>query len=147
MFNSIRGAESKIMTRSFKLSELSQVAEELIKVLAKGVVVVDGEMGAGKTTLISEIVRQLKIEDDPTSPTYSIVNEYFSPIHGPIYHFDCYRFESEEEAYDIGMEEYLFSGNYCFIEWADKIEKLLPDNYVRVTIQAKNEIRVLTVEQ
>jgi len=135
------------MTRTFKLSELSQVAEELIKVLAKGVVVVDGEMGAGKTTLISEIVRQLKIEDDPTSPTYSIVNEYFSPIHGPIYHFDCYRFESEEEAYDIGMEEYLFSGNYCFIEWADKIEKLLPDNYVRVTIQAKNEIRVLTVEQ
>ncbi|MFT7613358.1 MAG: tRNA threonylcarbamoyladenosine biosynthesis protein TsaE [Parvicellaceae bacterium] len=135
------------MTKSFKLSELPEVAAELSKTLTKGVVVVDGDMGAGKTTLISAIAKQLKVEDEPTSPTYAIVNEYFSPVHGTIYHFDCYRLESEEEAYDIGMEEYLFSGNYCFIEWADIIQKLLPDNYVRVTIQAKNEIRVLTVEQ
>jgi tRNA threonylcarbamoyladenosine biosynthesis protein TsaE len=108
---------------------------------------VDGAMGAGKTTLISEICRQMKVDDSPSSPTYSIVNEYYSSEFGKIYHFDCYRLESEEEAYDIGIEEYLFSGNYCFIEWADKIEKLLPDNYVRLSVQVKDEIRFITVKQ
>ncbi|MBL4703664.1 MAG: tRNA (adenosine(37)-N6)-threonylcarbamoyltransferase complex ATPase subunit type 1 TsaE, partial [Flavobacteriales bacterium] len=109
-------------------------------------VLFDGEMGVGKTTIISEIARQMGVEDEPSSPTYSIVNEYFSRKHGVIYHFDCYRLSSEEEAYDIGMDEYLFSGNYCFIEWGEKIENLLPDKYVRVIIQVKNEIRLITVE-
>ena len=134
------------MERSFSLSEISEIVKELLDILPKGVVLFDGEMGVGKTTIISEIARQMGVEDEPSSPTYSIVNEYFSRKHGVIYHFDCYRLSSEEEAYDIGMDEYLFSGNYCFIEWGEKIENLLPDKYVRVTIQAKNEIRLITVE-
>lgn len=129
------------------LEDLPAKVGELIQKLPKGVVLFEGEMGAGKTTLISEICRQMGVVDDPSSPTYSIVNEYFSEKNGTIYHFDCYRLESEEEAYDIGLEDYLFSSNYCFIEWPDKIEKLLPDNYVRVTIQAKGAIRLITVDQ
>ena len=129
------------------LEQLPEAAIRLIEILPKGVVTFDGEMGAGKTTLISEICRQLGVEGETSSPTYSIVNEYHSDKIGTIYHFDCYRMESEEEAYDIGIEEYLYSGNYCFIEWADRIEKLLPENYVRVSVQAKDKVRLITVNQ
>ncbi len=129
------------------LSELPIVAGQLVNVLPKGVVLVNGEMGAGKTTLISEICRQLGVADEPMSPTYPIINEYHSEKHGPVYHIDCYRLESEKEAVDIGMEDYLFSGQYCFIEWSENIRKLLPDNYVRVNVQARENIRLITIDQ
>jgi len=129
------------------LSELPFVADQLVNVLPKGVVLVNGEMGSGKTTLISEICRQLGVVDEPMSPTYAIINEYHSVNHGPVYHIDCYRLESEKEAVDIGMEDYLFSGQYCFIEWSENIRKLLPDNYVRVNVQARENIRLITIDQ
>lgn len=84
-----------------------------------------GEMGAGKTTLVNAFCRALSVSDTTSSPTFSIVNEY-SSAHGPIYHFDFYRLKREEEALDLGYEEYFYSDAYCFVEWPEKIPNLLP---------------------
>lgn len=84
-----------------------------------------GKMGAGKTTLINAICKALGVEDATSSPTFSIVNEYTSDF-GPVFHFDFYRLKNEEEALDLGYEEYFYSGHYCFVEWPEKIPNLLP---------------------
>lgn len=102
------------------------------------VILFNGDMGAGKTTLISTLCKHLQSNDDISSPTFSIVNEYQSNI-GKIYHFDFYRIESLEEAFDIGLEEYLYSDEYCFIEWAEKIEELLPNKYLIINISILSE--------
>ncbi|MDE6080308.1 MAG: tRNA (adenosine(37)-N6)-threonylcarbamoyltransferase complex ATPase subunit type 1 TsaE [Duncaniella sp.] len=96
----------------------------------------DGEMGAGKTTFINALARELGVTDDPTgSPTFSIVNEYRSDTTAElIYHFDLYRIENLEQAFDIGIEDYLDSGALCLIEWPDRIDDILPDDTVRVAI-------------
>jgi tRNA threonylcarbamoyladenosine biosynthesis protein TsaE len=91
-----------------------------------------GDMGAGKTTLIKSLCKALGSTDNITSPTFSIVNEYAGP--NKIYHFDFYRLKTQTEALDIGCEEYFYSGNYCFIEWPEKIPDLLPDHYVKIQI-------------
>ena len=93
-----------------------------------------GAMGAGKTTFIAELCRQLGSDDEASSPTFSIVNEYATREWGTVYHFDCYRLDSPEEAYDIGAEDYFASGNTSLIEWPEKIEPILPDDTVRVEI-------------
>lgn len=96
----------------------------------------DGEMGAGKTTFINALCRALGVEDDPTgSPTFSIINEYRSDTTAElIYHFDLYRIESLDQAFDIGVEDYLDSGAICLIEWSDRVDDILPDDTVRVKI-------------
>ncbi|SFC02092.1 tRNA threonylcarbamoyladenosine biosynthesis protein TsaE [Parapedobacter composti] len=88
-----------------------------------------GEMGAGKTTFIKAICKELGVTDAVSSPTFAIVNEYVSP-HGPVYHFDFYRIKSEQEAMDMGYEEYFYSGRYCLVEWPEKIAGLLPSGAV-----------------
>lgn len=93
-----------------------------------------GEMGAGKTTLIKAICDQLHVNDSMSSPTFSIVNEYETDKGETIYHFDFYRIKSASEALDIGVEEYFYSGNYCFIEWPEMVEGLLPDRRVEIMI-------------
>lgn len=93
-----------------------------------------GAMGAGKTTFISYLAKAMGIVDAVSSPTYGYVNEYKSPYFGTVYHFDLYRIESENEAYDIGIEEYIYGDNCVFIEWAENIENLLPENCVWVNI-------------
>lgn len=100
-----------------------------------------GEMGAGKTTFIKVICQLLGVEENITSPTFAIVNEYITRQNDLIYHFDCYRLKNLTEAYDIGAEEYFYSGNICFIEWPEKIEDLLPENsvVVKITVQANQE--------
>lgn len=94
-----------------------------------------GSMGVGKTTLIKELCRQLGVEDNVCSPTFAIVNEYSDRHQRPVYHFDFYRLKTLDEAYDIGYEEYFYSGDYCFTEWTEKIEPLLPDHYLRITLK------------
>lgn len=105
------------------------------------------EMGAGKTTFISALLNAMGIDDVGGSPTYSLVNVYESPMYGKIYHFDLYRIEDETEALDIGVEEMLYSGGMCFIEWPEKISNLLPDNviwsYIRIN---EDNTRTITVE-
>ena len=94
----------------------------------------EGAMGAGKTTLIKAICAQLEVEDLVNSPTFSIVNEYQSVQGATIYHFDCYRIESDEEALDIGIEDYFYSDNLCLIEWPSRVENLLPEEHLVVEI-------------
>ncbi len=103
-----------------------------------------GKMGVGKTTLIKELCAELGVEDNVCSPTFAIINEYSDRDDEPVYHFDFYRMKSLAEAYDIGYEEYFYSGNYCFTEWTEKIEELLPEHYVRIDITESNGIRHLS---
>ena len=116
------------------LDELDLVAEAVLESLdGRTVVAFDAPMGAGKTTLISRIAAQLGAEDDVTSPTFAIVNQYEGER--TIYHFDMYRIERPEEALDFGCEEYLASGELCLVEWPEKIEALLPDDTMVVKIE------------
>ena len=116
------------MVYTFKAKDLKIIGKYLIEDLSTKVVRIDGPMGAGKTTLISSICKSLGVEEPVSSPTFSLVNTYKSRD-GIIYHFDFYRIQNAHEALDIGLEEYLESGNLCFIEWAEKITPLLPLNY------------------
>ena len=102
-----------------------------------------GKMGVGKTTLIKEICAELGVNDNVCSPTFAIVNEYTDGAGEPVYHFDFYRMKSVAEAYDIGYEEYFYSGCYCFTEWTEKVEELLPERYVRVDIEEEEGNRIL----
>jgi len=104
-----------------------------------------GEMGAGKTTLIKAICAALDVEELVNSPTFSIINEYRSAA-GKVFHFDFYRIKNEAEAYEIGTEEYFFSGDYCFIEWPEKIPSLIPSAHVKISIQTEdNEHRTIAI--
>jgi len=93
-----------------------------------------GKMGSGKTTFIKELCKLLGVEETITSPTFALINEYAGKEHTKIYHFDFYRIENQEEAYDFGYEEYFYSGEYCLIEWPELIENLLPETYVKINI-------------
>lgn len=110
--------------------------------------ILKGEMGAGKTALTKAFVQVLESEDEAKSPTFSIINEYIRKDGGSIFHFDFYRIKEETEAMDIGIEEYFYSDNYCFVEWPEKIPNLLPENYVEVVIQlSKHKIRHIKVSE
>ena len=106
----------------------------------------EGQMGAGKTTFIKHLCEQMRTTDVVNSPTFAIVNVYdvTQPYSGEVYHFDCYRLKDIREAMDFGAEEYLYSGNYCFIEWPDMIAPLLPDDtvYVHISVQADGNRRL-----
>ena len=116
------------------LDELDMVAQAVLDSLeGRTIVALDAPMGAGKTTLISRIAEQLGAEDDVTSPTFAIVNEYVGER--TIYHFDMYRIERVEEALDFGCEEYISSGELCLIEWPEKIEPLLPEDTMVIKIE------------
>jgi tRNA threonylcarbamoyladenosine biosynthesis protein TsaE len=128
------------------LSELTNVAKEILSQSKSKILLFYGEMGAGKTTLIKEICSLLDIEDKISSPTFSLVNEYKSRQGESVYHFDFYRIEDEEEAMDIGFEEYIDSEKWCLIEWPQNIENLLPLKSSAIQIQIlENGNRSLTI--
>lgn len=102
------------------------------------VITFNGKMGAGKTTFIKSLCEAMGTEDIVNSPTFAIVNVYEVETNQEVYHFDCYRMKDLREAMDMGIEEYLYSGNYCFIEWAEMIEPLLPDDTVWVNVEVKD---------
>ena len=116
------------------INELPLISAQILNYLADyRVILFFAPMGAGKTTLINELCKQLGVTDQPSSPTFSIVNEYQSS-NGSIFHFDFYRLKDEGEAFDLGYEEYFFSGNYCFVEWPEKIMNLLPSTVISIFI-------------
>ncbi|MBQ1227222.1 MAG: tRNA (adenosine(37)-N6)-threonylcarbamoyltransferase complex ATPase subunit type 1 TsaE [Alistipes sp.] len=130
------------------LSELDNVAEQIISSLdGRNVVLFRGGMGAGKTTLISRIVAQLGAEDTVTSPTFALVNEYEGADKMLIYHFDFYRIDKIEEVFDLGYEEYFYSGDLCLVEWPEKIEALIPDDVMTVKIEVEDDgQRIFTID-
>jgi len=105
-----------------------------------------GEMGAGKTTFIKAICKSLGVNENISSPTFALVNEYEDREGDPVYHFDFYRIENEQEAVDIGIRDYFSSGYYCFIEWPEKILHLLPEDTVKVYITVYDETRIIETE-
>lgn len=120
--------------------DLPKVAEQVIDALdGRSVVAFFGQMGAGKTTLISAIMEYLGSADTVTSPTFALVNQYYTADEQPVYHFDFYRINSLAEAFDMGYEEYFYSGDLCLVEWPEKIEGLLPDEVVVVRIEPLDE--------
>ena len=107
-----------------------------------------GAMGAGKTTFIKALCHELGSQDYVTSPTFALINEYTTPKDYVIYHFDFYRIKKLEEAFDLGYEDYIYSGNYCFIEWPEMIESLLPEGIIEVRIrEAEKGVRIVEAKK
>jgi tRNA threonylcarbamoyladenosine biosynthesis protein TsaE len=121
----------------FKEEDIRQAARQFVEHMGENTVFAFyGKMGAGKTTFIKAVCEELGVDDTITSPTFAIVNEYEAANGRPIYHFDFYRIKKVSEAYDIGCEEYFYSGHPCFIEWPELIEEVLPEDTIDVTIEA-----------
>ncbi|RRB13993.1 tRNA (adenosine(37)-N6)-threonylcarbamoyltransferase complex ATPase subunit type 1 TsaE [Larkinella knui] len=133
------------MTLRFRsLAELDTVAGHLIDAGSRySVWLFDGEMGAGKTTLIKAVCQRLGVVNTVQSPTFSIVNEYVTNSGEPVYHFDCYRLRNEEEALDSGLEEYIDSGERCLIEWPERIAGLLPPDAWTIHLRVEDGERIL----
>ncbi len=122
------------MNKNYSLNELTTIAQEVVNNTQNKVLLFNGDMGVGKTTLIKEICKILGVDDVAHSPTFSLVNEYKTINNETVYHFDFYRIEDEEEAYDMGVEDYLYSNNWCLIEWPENVKNLLPLDAVEVKI-------------
>ena len=119
----------------FSLNQLEEVAQKIIDQNPKKVILFHGEMGVGKTTLIKQLCKSLGVTEATSSPTFSLVNEYQAKDNKLVYHFDFYRLNRETEALDMGVDDYLYSGNWCFIEWAEKIPNLIPESHSVITIE------------
>jgi len=124
------------MKIEYTLSDLSAAARQFLQAIGDArIVAFYGAMGAGKTTFISALCRELGVQDDVNSPTFAIVNEYRDAADAPVYHFDFYRLQRPEEALDLGLYDYLDSGALCLLEWPEIIEPLLPADTLRVSIE------------
>ena len=129
----------------FSIDEINTVANKIIAWNPEKIILFNGEMGIGKTTLIKEICRVLGVQNATSSPTFSLVNEYLISGNQKIYHFDMYRLKSEDEALDMGIDDYLYSENWCFIEWSEKIISLIPTNHsvVQLSLQANGNRKLV----
>ena len=122
------------------LKALDKVAEKLVNQFPNHrIYAFYGKMGAGKTTFIQSVCKILGTNDNVTSPTFALINEYKTATQQSVFHFDFYRIKDIEEVYDLGYEDYFYSGNYCLIEWPEMIEQLLPDNIVKVKIEVADD--------
>jgi tRNA threonylcarbamoyladenosine biosynthesis protein TsaE len=132
---------------AISLQELNKVVEAVISLMkVHTIFIIDGQMGSGKTTFVKKICEAMGVRNSVNSPTYSIVNEYVTKENKLIYHFDFYRISNLEEAFDMGVEEYFYSGNLCFIEWAEKVLEALPESFVKISISNKNNTRNYIIE-
>ena len=122
------------MRIEFSINELEDLARKVVSSNPNKVILFNGEMGVGKTTFIKALCKELGVHEATSSPTFSLVNEYETDKGELIYHFDVYRLKSENEAYDMGMDEYLYSGAWNFIEWAEKIPSLIPDEHTVIDL-------------
>jgi tRNA threonylcarbamoyladenosine biosynthesis protein TsaE len=120
--------------------EAGASARELLKAIGgHRKITFQGEMGAGKTTLIQALCEALGVDQVVTSPTFALINEYFTPEGDSVYHFDLYRIDDITELYDIGYEDYFFSDGWCFVEWPEKAEELIPDHFLRLYIEVNED--------
>ena len=126
------------MQHTFDLEHINEAAQYFLAANPPKVVLFNGAMGAGKTTFIKALCLALGVKSATSSPTFSLVNEY-EAAEGLVYHFDMYRLKHESEAFDFGIEDYLYSGNWCFIEWAEKIPNLIPEEHLVVTLTVLND--------
>ncbi len=142
--------DRSLLFEEVKLVDLPQVSEEVYHFGKEcNIWLFQAEMGAGKTTFIKYLCKYLGVADHVSSPTFAIVNEYHSTKIGTLYHFDFYRIQNEMEAFDIGAEDYFYSGKLCLIEWPEMIPNLIPDTFLKVNISntsAENR-RVIKVEK
>jgi tRNA threonylcarbamoyladenosine biosynthesis protein TsaE len=120
------------MNTNYSLKNLPEIATAIIALAKSKTLLFFGEMGVGKTTLIKEICKQLDVVDSISSPTFSLVNEYQTSKEVAVFHFDFYRITDEEEAFDMGIEEYLYNNDWCLIEWPQNVENLLPLEAVKI---------------
>lgn len=136
-----------MQTISYTLDQIDAIANLLIQVAGdQKVWIFRGEMGAGKTTLIKSLAKALQVADGVSSPSFGIINEYQTQAKGFLYHFDFYRIDDPMEALDIGIEEYFYSGNYCWLEWAENIAPLLPERFFLIELTLVSETgRLLTL--
>ncbi|WP_238395878.1 tRNA (adenosine(37)-N6)-threonylcarbamoyltransferase complex ATPase subunit type 1 TsaE [Pontibacter pudoricolor] len=140
----------KALFKMTSLDDLPAAATMLLEAASEEpVILFEGPMGAGKTTLIKEFCRQMGVQENVSSPTFALVNEYETETGKLIYHFDFYRISDEREALNIGALEYFDSGNICLIEWPSLIPNLLPEHYLLVTLQpdANSEVRTMTINK
>ncbi|CAL2077300.1 tRNA (adenosine(37)-N6)-threonylcarbamoyltransferase complex ATPase subunit type 1 TsaE [Tenacibaculum sp. 190524A05c] len=127
------------MNKDYSLDQLREIAQEVIASSKHKILLFNGEMGVGKTTLIKEICSILGVQDTISSPTFSLVNEYVTDKNETVYHFDFYRIKDEEEALDMGIEDYFYNDNWCLVEWPQNIKNLLPLNSVNIHIELNSD--------
>lgn len=128
-------------------NELDEIAQQVLKKYNLKIFLFYGEMGVGKTRFIKSLCKGLNVLDVVSSPTFSIVNQYLNKNDDFIYHFDFYRTNNKEEIFDIGYEEYIYSSSYCFIEWPEKIESLLPNNYIKIEMILDGNNRKINIKE
>ena len=128
-------------------NELDVISKEIFEKFKSKVFLFYGEMGVGKTAFIKSICRHLNVIDVVSSPTFSIVNEYINDQDEFVYHFDFYRTNNKNEIFDIGYEEYLFSDSFCFIEWPERLENLLPNKYLEIKMKLRDGNRVIRIKE
>ncbi|MCG9792785.1 tRNA (adenosine(37)-N6)-threonylcarbamoyltransferase complex ATPase subunit type 1 TsaE [Flavobacterium algicola] len=124
------------MEFQFSLNEIETIAQKVLDSTPNKIILFNGEMGAGKTTFIKALTKIMGVKGNTSSPTFSLVNEYEASNNEIVYHFDFYRLKNETEAIDMGVDEYLYSGHWCFIEWAENIPNLIPEEHSRISIKA-----------
>ena len=128
------------------ISELNEISQSIINRIGdKDIICFYGEMGVGKTTLIKALCEKLGVKDNVSSPTFSIVNEYVSLDGESIFHFDFYRMEKEEEAFDMGYEDYFYNGELCLIEWPEKVKSIIPEDIMRIDIIKNKDQRIIEI--
>ncbi len=135
---------SELQLETKQLKDLDSIANQILNFANnRKVFAFYGEMGVGKTTLIKALCNELGVKDVVNSPTYTIVNQYELPNHSSVFHFDFYRIKNENEAYDLGYEDYFFDNNFCFIEWPEKVNGLIPDACVEIKINFDSDKRII----
>ncbi|MBK8806851.1 MAG: tRNA (adenosine(37)-N6)-threonylcarbamoyltransferase complex ATPase subunit type 1 TsaE [Bacteroidales bacterium] len=130
------------------ISKIDSVAEQFLKEIGEAkVIAFYAGMGVGKTTFIKSLCEKLSVVDTVTSPTFAIINEYYTQSNEVVYHFDFYRIKMIKEVVDLGIDDYFFSGNFCFIEWPEKVEQVLPEHTLRVEItESPNGNRIISLK-
>ncbi|GAA0878322.1 tRNA (adenosine(37)-N6)-threonylcarbamoyltransferase complex ATPase subunit type 1 TsaE [Algoriphagus jejuensis] len=137
-----------MITFSYHLDQIQETARQIITAAeTEKVWIFQGQMGAGKTTLIKALAKEMEVKDQVSSPTFAIVNEYDAKAGMKVFHFDFYRLDDPMEALDIGIEEYFYGGEYCWIEWAEKIAQFLPEEFLLIRINPDSEnSRTITLQ-